>query len=200
MDLSALHTFVLGYAPGVPGFVIDRALLACARDVARDTGVLRTNHVLSFAAGQSDVVVPAVADTTPHRLGQAVVGGQPLHLVSGLFFLQDRSGSPTQAELASGSVRVYPTPTEAVSVKVEIQRVPAADAKTLPDEFADRYRDCLAHGALAYLLMQQGTPWYDPAKAETHRGEHRRLLGEARFDKVAGANGRANHVVIPPVI
>lgn len=72
----------------------------------------------------------------------------------------------THADLAFTRDRktlvVYPAPEAGTVIHVEAALRPSDDAAGLPDEFADLYRQDIAKGAVASLLLMPKQDWSDP--------------------------------------
>lgn len=71
------------------------------------------------------------------------------------------------------TIRVFPIPDNASGQVLRVHAVYTlkADATTIPDEIVERYREVIASGAKARLMVMAKVPWQDLTLASYHRNE-----------------------------
>jgi hypothetical protein len=124
-------------------------------------------------AGQSDVAV-ALGTTEQElvRIEAAWFDGRQVE-VRHVYDLDDLSlsdwttatGHPrVVVQVSPFTIRLYPVPEHAAAkgLKVRASVRPSESATGIPDDLGAKFRDELAIGAKARLLLQTGAPWANP--------------------------------------
>jgi hypothetical protein len=76
-------------------------------------------------------------------------------------------------------------------VRLEAALVPTRTASQVDDDYLELWVDGIVAGAVSRLKMMPGTPWTDPAMADTHRAKFLTEMGKAErranFGRIAGS-------------
>lgn len=94
-------------------------------------------------------------------------------------------------QTSPGSVRLYPAPSDdGQTIVLSVSVYPSDEATGIPDDLADRYRDGIASGALARLMLSAKKPYSDPNLGALHQAKFEGAVGKAIEDRASGF-GRA---------
>ena len=171
-NLDTIHPLVAPYAPGAPYPSMQAALREAAITFCERTRLWRYSYGADIP-GDVDyaIVVPAGAtmfeielarfnqddlipqstewlDVNAHGWRDATLQGKPSWIT----------------QTAPDTLRIIPW--EAGHLDLALWLKPTEDAAQVPDFMVDKYRRCLADGALAYLLAIPNQPFSDPARAQ----------------------------------
>lgn len=89
-------------------------------------------------------------------------------------------------QTSPGSVRMYPVPAEPETLVLSVAVMPADSAVGIPTDFADRYRDGIAAGALARLMRSPKKPFTDDAHGAIQASLFEQAIGRAIEDRAKG--------------
>jgi len=92
-------------------------------------------------------------------------------------------------QIVPNIARLYPIPTDSVSVTIRMSVCPSEASSGFPSEFL-RYRDAIIASALASLFSYEKEPWYSPRSAAEQYALARQYTNEAS-DQAAHAFGKA---------
>lgn len=185
--------FLPDIAPSVPGCPVPRLLMEVrntAAELLRDSGLWREEiGPLILVSGLRDYLVSVPHEARLARVVGVRMGGQQLRPIPLADARGGVSGTPTGfAVLADMRIRFYPEPdsSDLPDAWVEVHLANSGD--DLPDFLADR-REAITSGALARLLVQQNTTWYNPQLGAEHLRRFRAMVADARID---GNRGHSN--------
>jgi hypothetical protein len=164
---------VLPHVPGCPNPMVDFQLRRAAQAFFKDTRAWQvTQPLVAVAALQSSVVVlPADSGQELVRIEQAWFDRAPIGPTTAdtldRQFVDDwtlHTGTPNKVyQLTPGTVRLYPLPVAAsvTGLKLRLSVRPSDSATGLDDEMAVKFRDDIANGAKAKLMMMNKKSWTD---------------------------------------
>lgn len=156
------------YAPGCAEPAAFDALRAAAAEFCERTGLWRATLTINTASQEPDIMA-LPADSTMHAIELVLFNGRELERVTPEYLderfstwrTETATGEPQYiTQLVQDEIRLYPFADGEVSAFVRLK--PTANADTLPDFLADRYRDTLQAGALAKILLLPGQPFTNP--------------------------------------
>lgn len=105
---------------------------------------------------------------------------------------REHTGQPTAYTLLSpGEIRFYPVPTDPAASGVEftVSVKPGEAATGVPDEIRTKYKEVLAAGVKARLMLYKDKPWTDYNLAGVHASAFESGVSKATLD-AARAFGR----------
>jgi hypothetical protein len=153
--------------------MVDFQLRRAAQAFFKDTRAWQvTQPLVAVAALQSSVVVlPADSGQELVRIEQAWFDRAPIGPTTAdtldRQFVDDwtlHTGTPNKVyQLTPGTVRLYPLPVAAsvTGLKLRLSVRPSDSATGLDDEMAVKFRDDIANGAKAKLMMMNKKSWTD---------------------------------------
>lgn len=164
--LSDFSQLVRIFVPGAPDNAIEFAVRESARRFCSLSWFARRSINVTLVADQETYSV------TPASAQEETVG---VHAVE----FDEQPLTPTKPELvatSSGTPRFFyfepaasltldPTPDSSVAgetILVRIATQPTLTTETIADDIAREYRQCIANGAIAWLLNVPKQPWTDP--------------------------------------
>lgn len=186
---SSWQRDILPHVAGCPTPIIEHELLRAAQEFFSGSRAWIVTYadqtVLATVAEVS--LAPASAEQEIVRLEKVWVNGVPADVLS--FQEMDRAygddwqthtGTPTAViQLSPDSVRLYPIPTDSITLKVRASVQPSEAATGLPDDMAGQYRMDLVEGAKSKLMMYSKSEWYDPKKAAVHESAFQAAIDSA---------------------
>lgn len=158
-DLDLILPSILPYAPGCADQAAYFGIRQAAIEFCERTRLWRAEDEFAVSADGCDAIM-APYGAVIHEIEHAAFNGSGLDRVSTAFLDQraqgwrtgSLSGQPhylTQTE--PNTVRVVPRAAGTLTLHLYLK--PAQDADELPDWMIDQYREPLAHGALARILL-----------------------------------------------
>lgn len=170
-DLELIYPLILPFAPGVADPTMNAWIRQAARDFCERTRLWRYEDELTVTANEAEAITTPVGSVV-HEIEEAYFDGQMLRRVSPAWLdeheklwrlgaLTGSSSYVTQTE--PGSIRLVPG--AAGTVKLFVWLKPSDDAEELPDFIIDKYREIIAHGALARILMIPNQSFSNPQMA-----------------------------------
>lgn len=79
-------------------------------------------------------------------------------------------------------ITFYPTPDDTYDYSIWVALRPTSTATDIDSDVFVKYRDGIAHGALARLLAMGNKPWSDPAGSTVHATEYMRAIRNAKIE------------------
>lgn len=167
--LSDFNQLVRIFVPGAPDPTIEFAVRESARKFCSLSWFARRSISVAMAEDQ------AVYALTPTSEDEEVIGVEAVEL-------DDKPLDPTKPELVdttSGtptcwyfepedSLTLNPTPdsgSDGDSILVRIAVQPTLTTEVIADDIVREYRQCIADGAIAWLMNVPKQPWSDPQMA-----------------------------------
>lgn len=200
--LTAFYPYIKPYCPGAPDPAIDRALIESAIDFANESRALRETITESLEVGVteyslvSDVLESEVFEVMSLK---AVVNGtttlpEPTRLTGAD---EAESGTPTAFEYQIGAgLRVWPSPTLAGSMQIEVATRPLRTATAMDDRLLEQWRTGVVAGALLRLVLLPNTAYSNPQSAQAYQQIFNDETSRA-YHTVARGNARARLRVRP---
>jgi hypothetical protein len=191
IELDVFLTKIMPYVPGCPEPTAFAGILKAAQEFCERTRLWRDEDSFTLTPTSCNVVcAPEGADL--FEIEHASLDGNPLEPIS-LADLNRRY--PRWRELDSGqgqwitqiepgSVVVVPTCTGALKLSTFLR--PSEEAEQLPDFLARDYRQCIADGALAEILMLPGQSFTDPSRAQFYSLRFEAKLSELTNRSIKG--------------
>lgn len=186
---SSWQSDILPHVAGCPTPIIEHELLRAAQEFFSGSRAWIVTYadqtVLANVAEVS--LAPASAEQEIVRLEKAWINGTsadvfPFQTMDSCYSddWQTHTGTPTAViQLSPDSVRLYPIPTDSITLKIRASVQPSEAATGLPDDMAGQYRMDLVEGAKAKLMMYSKSEWYDPKKAAVHEAAFQAAIDSA---------------------
>lgn len=160
---------ILLEVPTCPTVIAQNALAKAARDWYRDTYAWRER--LPTFTTEPGVTAYLI---TPPRCATILA----------MDTLLDDKGKPFSNNSwvfePSREITFEDEPQEGQTLTPKAVLQPSFGAQGVPCDHAPRWVNDWTHGALWYLRLQVGTPWYSPQDAENHRNLFRLSIGSTR--------------------
>lgn len=170
-DLDVFLPSVMKHAPGCPEPTALAALITAAQEFCERTRLWRDEDQFSVTPTSCNVVcAPEGADL--FEIERATLSGQPLEPIS-LHDLdrlvpdwreQEGGSAKWITQIEPGTVLVVPRSTGTLRLATILK--PSNDAEQLPNFLAKDYRQAIADGALAEILMTPNQPFTAPDRAQ----------------------------------
>lgn len=201
MEISKLYSEVRRQARNIPEPTMHDAILRAARTFCRDTCLLRRTFQFTTVAGQQQypIVVPENEEAFGFRHACIAYTTQPTNtwplrpMYPTTFNPNIGEGCPVGICMVPYSLMALDRqPDQAYLVTVETWTQPVAEGYSVPDEIGVRYDQALGYGALEWLLMQRGNPWFDQQGSVYYRQLFNQEIvkgrAEAAFDFTPGSH------------
>lgn len=163
---------ILPHVPQCPVPLIEHELKRAAQVFFQESRAWQEQLTpITIFAGFSEVTIPMNGtDQELVRVESARWNGKPIEPRAADDMDQsytddwrDHSGPPEAfIQITPGVMTLYPVPTEAGTLSLRVSVRPSESATGIPDDLAARFRDQLAMGAKARLMLYQGKPWSAP--------------------------------------
>lgn len=170
-ELDVFIPNILPYAPGCAEPTAFASLIKAAQAFCERTRLWRDEDTFTVTPTSCNVVcAPEGADL--FEIENALLDGNPLEPIA-LADLDkkyprwrdmDTGQGQWITQIEPGSVLVVPKCTGTLKLATFLR--PAEEADELPDFLPKLYRQCIADGALADILMLPGQPFTDPSRAQ----------------------------------
>lgn len=190
-ELDVFLPKILPYAPGCPEPTAFAGIIKAAQEFCERTRLWRDEDQFTVTPTSCNVVcAPEGADL--FEIEGAWLNGMQLKPIA-LTDLDNRypdwrSHESSQGEWITqtepGSVVITPRCTGTLKLATFLR--PAEDADQLPDFIAKLYRQCIADGALAEILMLPGQPFSDPSRAQFYSMRFEAKLSELTNRTIKG--------------
>lgn len=195
MDIAALYDEIRHQVRGCPEPTLRTSLLRAARTLASESWLLRRTYSFSTVVGTQryDITNPDNEETFAIRHA-SIAYPSPNNSAWPLRIVYPTTMNPNAGPAAPHGICLVPytqvaldcPPDQIYDIVVEILTQPIANTNVIPDELGVRYRQGLGYGALEWLHMQRGNPWFDPSASAYNRTlfnqEIVKARGEAAFD------------------
>jgi hypothetical protein len=185
--------------PSLPGCGTDIATHELRRAAQEFFGRSRAWRVVldAISVGINEAEIEILPDETQQfivRVESSAWEGQPLAVKTveeieskyGGDWM-DQTGTPdTITQMQHGTVRLMPSPVVAGVLRCRVTVKPSDSASGIPDAQAYQYRDAIADGAKARLMLMPKKPWTNPELGGVASG-----MFEAAITSAASASARA---------
>ena len=181
MKLRDIAPLVQPDAPGCPLFEVERAVREAAIELCSKADVFRAEPQdvrLVPKVFEYDLPVPTGAEAT--RVIDVQMAGISLKkepsetAIHSMLARMDPSKPTHFYQRDNEAIILAPAPKEAVTVKLFMALKPTPSATSIPDSWGREYRDLLAKGAKAWLLLMNKQPWSNPQLGALNRQQFER--------------------------
>jgi hypothetical protein len=188
--LSAFTPYVAPDVPGCPEPMIDDAVRTAAIEFCEKTRALRERVAFNTVADQ-DYVVLAPTGGDVARLYKLMYGDRKLDPTTRADFDEDGdTGEPREYYIEPpNTLRLYPVPDAIYAMVAHVAVTPDRDATTLDDTLYNNWRDEIAAGAKARLMLMKNQPWYDPDGAAIAQNAFQAAIDRAAHKRATGNVG-----------
>lgn len=191
IELDVFLPKIMPYAPGCPEPTALAAIITAAQTFCERTRLWRDRDQFNVTPASCNVMcAPSganVFEIESARLNDRAL--DPISLADLEFkhptwrqFSESEGRWITQVE--PDTVMVIPPATGTLELALILR--PADDADQLPDFIGSLYRQCIADGALAEILMLPGQPFYAPDRAQYYAARFESKLGELTTRSIKG--------------
>lgn len=185
--LSAFTPYVAPEVAGCPEPLIEDAVRRAAIEFCERSRALREAVAVNTVATQDYVTLAPTGGDVAH-LYKLMYGDEELDKTTRADYDEDGdSGQPQEYYIEPpNTLRLYPVPDAIYALVAHVAVKPDRDATTLDDVLYNNWRDEIAAGARAKLMLMSGQPWFKPNDAELanavfqaaiDRAAHRRATG-----------------------
>ena len=169
MKFRDLLPYVQPEVPTCPAFQIERAVREAAIQLFTKADIYRAEpEMLRVVPGVNAYDLSAPAGAEPNRVLDLQFQGRSLKKVaseSDIYAMID-SATPAQPthyyQRDNETLILAPTPKDAVEFRLFLSLKPTSTSTSVPDGIGREYRDVLAHGAKAWLMLMAAQPWSNP--------------------------------------
>lgn len=200
---------LLPHVAGCPVLLAEHELLRAAQVFFRETRAWQEtvpSLSVTVAGGGSITITNPDAGHELVRIENAWLDGIPL----GVTTADDldaamgddwttHTGTPSHIyQITPGVAMLYPKPIadSATGLKVRVSVCPSDAATSVPDEMAVKFRDAIASGAKARLMIYPDKPWTNTAMAPIHAASFEAATGRGNVT-AARSNGQARKPASP---
>lgn len=193
-ELDVLLPSIMPYAPGCPEPTAFAGIIKAAQDFCERTRLWRDEDQFTVTPTSCNVVcAPQGADL--FEIEHASLDGYTLEPISigelnrDMPDWRDQEGTLGRwiAQTEPGSVIVVPRSTGTLRLATVLK--PSNDAEQLPDFIAKDYRQVIADGALAEILMTPNQPFTAPDRAQFYSMRFESRLSELSTRSIKGQQG-----------
>lgn len=191
IELDVFLTKIMPYVPGCPEPSAFAAIIKAAQEFCERTRLWRDEDTFTLTPTSCNVVcAPEGADL--FEIENALLDGGRLEPTS-LSDLNhkyprwrelDAGQGQWITQIEHGSVVVVPKCTGTLKLSTFLR--PSDEADQLPDFLSKLYRQCIADGALAEILMLPGQPFTDPSRAQFYSMRFEAKLSELTNRTIKG--------------
>lgn len=180
--LSAFTPYVMPDVPSCPEPMIDDAVRRAAIEFCERTDIIREKLSFNTVASQDNVVLAPSNSGDVARVYTLMYGEEELAKTRRTDFDEDGDkGQPLEYYIElPNTLRLYPVPDVIYALVAYVSVKPDRDATTVDDVLFNNWRDVIASGAKARLMMMSKQPWYDANGAAVEEA-----IFEAAIDKVS---------------
>jgi hypothetical protein len=177
---------VLPEVLGCPEPTVERALLRAAQEWCEKTRCWRVDlDAITLIADTADYDVAYPTQAEGVQFVGATINGNDIELetLEGTTTAERRRGTGGSRRILSHDQRivtVIPTPAAAGTLVITAVLKPSESATGVPNDIADRFREEIATGALARLLMANKTEWSNAGLAEAKAAKFQKRIGDVR--------------------
>lgn len=191
IELDVFLTKIMPYVPGCPEPTAFAGIIKAAQEFCERTRLWRDEDTFTLSPTSCNVVcAPEGADL--FEIENALLDGCRLEPIS----LSDLNKKYPQwremdtgqgqwiTQIEHGSVVVVPACRGTLRLSTFLR--PSDEADQLPDFMSKLYRQCIADGALAEILMLPGQPFTDPNRAQFYSMRFEAKLSELTNRTIKG--------------
>lgn len=191
IELDVFLSKIMPYVPGCPEPSAFAGIIKASQEFCERTRLWRDEDTFTLTPTSCNVVcAPEGADL--FEIENALLDGVRLEPIS-LSDLDhkyprwrelDTGQGQWITQIEHGSVLVVPKCTGTLKLSTFLR--PSEDADQLPDFLSKLYRQCIADGALAEILMLPGQPFTDPSRAQFYSMRFEAKLSELTNRTIKG--------------
>lgn len=191
--LDAFMTLITPHAKGVPVPTAYNGIRLAAIEFCEKTRLWKYNDTFNVKPSDSEVLC-APSGAVLHEIESARFNGRNLDPKTPGQMDDEHRGWRTRIDVAQESrfitqlelntISLYPRAEGVLDLSLWLK--PAYDARELPDFMVDLYRNDIAEGALAYILMTPGQPFSSPDLATFYRMKFDNRLGTLSYKSTTG--------------
>lgn len=188
--LSAFTPYIAPEVPGCPEPLIDDAVRRAAIEFCDKSRALRERVAVNTVASQDYVTLAPTGGDVAH-LYKLMVGDETLDPTTRTDFDEDGdTGQPLEYYVEPpNTLRLYPVPDAIYALVAHVAVKPDRDATTLDDVLYNNWRDEIAAGAKARLMLMSKQPWYNPDDAAVAQGIFQSAIDRAAHKRATGNVG-----------
>lgn len=190
-DLSDFSQLVRIFVPGAPDNAIEFAVRESARRFCSLSWFARRSITVTMEGDQPSYAL------TPSSNAEEIIGvhaverdEKPLHPTKPELVVTSE-GTPNEWYFEPSATLVlnpYPDASmDGETILVRIATQPTLTAETIADDIVREYRQCIANGAIAWLLAVPKQPWTDPQMGQNME---RKFLAQCMRAKEAALRGQ----------
>lgn len=185
--LSAYTPYISPDVPGCPEPLIDDAVRVAAIAFCAGSACIRERIAFNTVTAQDYVVMAPVGGDVV-RVYRVMIGDTILQPTRRDDFDEDGDrGQPREYYVeGDNTLRLYPVPDAIYAVVAHVSVKPDRDAATLDDMLFNRYRDDIASGAKAKLMLMANQPWANTSGAELHAAIFNNAIDMAAHRRATG--------------
>lgn len=180
------------HARGAPGPLLRLAVCRAAREFCRRTRVwtewLAEVSTTEGTGEEYSFVLPSESQIV--RVERATLNGNNLPVLSFRDYEDDyathSSGDKALVSRDLSSYILVGTFAADETVQAQVSLMPTLTATALPDHLANRYREAIAEGAKARVLITPGTDYYNEALAGVAAAKFEDAIGAVAVDAYRG--------------
>lgn len=187
MTLDWFLPYMLIELPGCPQPLVKQALLSAASEFCRRTHAWsEVQEPIELQPGVRDYELDAPSGARVCVALDVMVNNRPLRPLRPM--LPEEESCPVWFNMAieRGMLSLYPTPTQAETMRVRAAYEPTEDAQTLPDFLGHDYLGAMTGGTKAILMAIPGKTWSHPDLVPYHRQKFDDAVVEALADELHG--------------
>ncbi len=182
--------------------MVEHATRRAAQEFFRRSSVWKEDVSIALVADQPLYPIVTSTGTVPVLVVSASIADRDVDPTRrdedmiGMFgpAWREVKGAPVDLlQTSPDSVRMFPMPAASgESLIASVSVTPSDDATGIPDALAIRYRDAIAAGALARMMLSAKKPWSDDARGTMYLNKFEAGIGKAQSDRATGfGRGRA---------
>jgi hypothetical protein len=194
-----LYDLVLPHLPGCPFPAVEVALRQAAISFCEQSLAWRHDHPeVTVVAGKAAYDFAPPPEAVVHAIMHARFNGRQIEAQAGdpgahVTGWPDQAGTPRYVVGGAMTFTLVPVPDRQGTLALAVSLKPSPVATGIAREIFDEYRDAIAHGALARLMLSPKKPYADASRAAYH--SHQFIIGAAS----AGIRQARNYTRAPLV-
>jgi hypothetical protein len=192
IDLDIFYPNILPKAPGCPHPTADNAIIQSGINLCERLRIWRSQDTFTIAPDKCNVVC-APDNAAIHQIESAYFNGQPLEPIS----IRELDHNHAQwrdmtsdgqarwiTQIDVDTVRVVPATTGTLVLNIILK--PSIDAEQFPEFLVSHYRNVIADGALAEILMLPGQSFSDPDRAMFYQNRYNEAVNRYSSRQTTG--------------
>lgn len=204
--LDVFLPYIKPKVPGCPDPLVKSALVTAATDFCTRSLIWHERlAAVSVTGGSFPYTVPVSAHAELIRLLSAYAGTGKMTPATyaeldTVYDWYTQTGTPSRYLFdASGRLVAYPLPDTAMDLRLRIANTVARDATVLEDFLYTRWRDELAHGAIARLVAEPNRAWSNAEQYVLHANKFEQGVTKARIEAERNLSTNDAHVTMRPL-